>query len=89
MSSASRQSQSKRKANDLKDITANHVVFPKPGCEAATASIVSAPETTLLFTIIQPSMCYQDGEWKDNVHPDDLAENEAWAYENPEEKQGL
>ncbi|KAJ7861514.1 hypothetical protein B0H14DRAFT_3616904 [Mycena olivaceomarginata] len=52
-----------------------------------TAIIVSAPETTLIFKIIQPSMCYQSGEWKDRVHPDNLAGNEAWAYEHLKEKQ--
>ncbi|KAJ6602900.1 hypothetical protein B0H10DRAFT_2080108 [Mycena sp. CBHHK59/15] len=54
-----------------------------------TARIVAAPETTLIFKIIQPSMCYCDGEWKNDVHPDDLAGNEAWAYEHLKEKQGL
>ncbi|KAJ7852897.1 hypothetical protein B0H14DRAFT_2580660 [Mycena olivaceomarginata] len=54
-----------------------------------TARIVATPETTLIFKIIQPSMCYCDGDWKNRVHPDDVAGNEAWTYAQLKEKQGL
>ncbi|KAJ7484082.1 hypothetical protein B0H11DRAFT_1196807 [Mycena galericulata] len=54
---------------------------------------VAGTQTTVVFKIIQPSMCEYpeaDGCWQGNyLFPEDLAREEAWVYDRLVHKQGL
>ncbi|KAJ7891450.1 hypothetical protein B0H13DRAFT_1524680, partial [Mycena leptocephala] len=58
-----------------------------------TANVVTAPRTRLILKIIQPSMIrcpHPEDRWiGDYTHPCNLAGEEAWAYRNLLDRQGL